>query len=365
MRALVLTALFPLTHAASLCDCASVEAKLAESEERHHQRFAALEAELVAIRSAIAATPRAQRRLTVVPPPDNSETAAIRFPFGTAAANNITASADGLHFGIDESFHASLTAAGLQASALSVGGNLHVGNDAPYPQIHLGGQSVARVENGIIELGDIVGGDGSSPTILRANDEPLVYLRSGNVGVGVDPESDASKLTVAGSLSATSVSLSGNLDAQAATLSGALSANKAIVSEIETPGNSGTVTIQWSASYDAPGGGKTYDLGSISNWGTGTRAVATFEFVNIYGYAYSYISGGMMIATCRRVTNNAAWRGEQTTVHTHGDGSYVPARFSWADGSLQLQLDSWEGAMGVVRVTTRGGSFVPSGEAGR
>ena len=62
---------------------------------------------------------------------------------------------------------------------------------------------VAGAAAGVIQLGDMQSRDGASDVVLRANDQPLVYLKSGRVGVGSEPTSASPTLSVSGDLGTT------------------------------------------------------------------------------------------------------------------------------------------------------------------
>ena len=105
---------------------------------------------------------------------------------GSASVSSLNASGDVSTGGL-------ASAASLRTSGdASVGGYLHVG-----------GQMVAGAAAGVIQLGDMQSRDGSSDVVLRANDQPLVYLKSGRVGVGSEPTSASPTLSVSGGLGTT------------------------------------------------------------------------------------------------------------------------------------------------------------------
>ena len=86
---------------------------------------------------------------------------------------------------------------------VTVGGDVAAVGRASFGKLHVGGQAVASASNGWISLGDLAMNDGLSNVELRANDQGVIYLKSGKAGVGVEPTADSKTLSIAGGLSTT------------------------------------------------------------------------------------------------------------------------------------------------------------------
>ena len=88
--------------------------------------------------------------------------------------------------------------------------------------------------------------------------------------------------------------------------------------------------------------GGSYDVGFV--------AFATFEYIGLYAYAGTAMSGGVRRAYTRRNNNNSGWRNFNNQVSENVGENYRPD-IEWDNGVLKVTTGNSVQITGYIRIT--------------
>ena len=102
--------------------------------------------------------------------------------------------------------------------------------------------------------------------------------------------------------------------------------------------------------------GTTHDVFTISgSYDSGFVAFATLEYIGLYGYAGTDMSGGVRRAYTRRTNNNTQWRDFDNQVSENYGENRRPD-INWVNGVLQVTTPGSTQITGYIRLVVHANS---------
>ena len=117
--------------------------------------------------------------------------------------------------------------------------------------------------------------------------------------------------------------------------------------------NSSVKSIEFPVYFSS---GTTYTVVTLGgSYDTGFVAFATLEYIGLYAYAGTQMSGGVRRAYTRRTNNNTAWRDFDNQVSENYGENYRPDIF-WENGVLKVTTPGSTQITGFLRVVAHAGN---------